>query len=69
MKKSFLSIGNMSKLTGIHIKSLRYYENIGVLIPAYVDPQTKYRYYSYQQIPNVMALRFCLELGIPLINS
>ncbi len=68
MKKSFLSIGNMSKLTGIHIKSLRYYENIGVLIPAYVDPQTKYRYYSYQQIPNVMALRFCLELGIPLIN-
>lgn len=68
MKKSLLSIGNMSKLTGINIKSLRYYEDIGVLIPAYVDPQTKYRYYSYQQIPNVMALRFCLELGIPLIN-
>lgn len=68
MKKSLFSIGNMSKLTGIHIKSLRYYEDIGVLIPAYVDPLTKYRYYSYQQIPNVMAIRFCLELGIPLIN-
>ncbi|RUT40327.1 MerR family DNA-binding transcriptional regulator [Paenibacillus anaericanus] len=68
MKKSLFSIGYMSKFTGVHIKSLRYYEEIGVLIPEYVDPETNYRYYSYQQIPTVMALRFCLELGIPLIN-
>ncbi|RUT40348.1 MerR family DNA-binding transcriptional regulator [Paenibacillus anaericanus] len=36
----------MSKFTGIHIKTLRYYEEIGVLIPEYVGPEANYRYYS-----------------------
>ncbi|WP_281278228.1 MerR family DNA-binding transcriptional regulator [Paenibacillus anaericanus] len=46
MKKSLFSIGYMSKFTGIHIKTLRYYEEIGVLIPEYVGPEANYRYYS-----------------------
>ncbi|WP_338231476.1 MerR family DNA-binding transcriptional regulator [Companilactobacillus muriivasis] len=68
MDKFLFTIGNMSKFTGVPIKSLRYYENIGILIPEYIDPKTKYRYYSYQQIPAVMAMKFCVELGIPLKN-
>ena len=39
-----ISIGDLSKLTGVNIKSLRYYEKIGVLLPAYVDPDSRYRY-------------------------
>lgn len=68
MKNYLFTIGNMSKFTGVCIKSLRYYEDIGILIPEHIDPKTKYRYYSYQQIPTVMAMRFCVELGIPLSN-
>lgn len=40
--KKYLSIGEMAKLSGVHIKSLRYYDRIGVLKPAYVDPKTNH---------------------------
>ena len=30
-KKRLFSIGKLSKLTGVHIQSLRYYESLGLL--------------------------------------
>ncbi len=65
-KTKLLSIGTMSKLTGVHIKSLRYYDKISILPPAYVDPDTQYRYYSFPQIHVVDAIQLCVELDIPL---
>lgn len=65
-KTKLLSIGTLSKLTGVHIKSLRYYDAIGVLPPTYVDPDTGYRYYSFPQIHVADAISLCLELDIPL---
>lgn len=43
-KQHLLTIGNLSKQTGVHVKSLRYYEQLGILIPAYTDPDTGYRF-------------------------
>ncbi|CFX05527.1 MerR-type HTH domain [Syntrophomonas zehnderi OL-4] len=65
-KGIYLSIGEVSKLTGTHIKSLRYYDKIGVLKPAYIDPDTRYRYYDFSQLKLVDIIQFCVELGIPL---
>ncbi len=65
-KTKLLSIGTLSKFTGVHIKSLRYYDEIGILPPAYVDPNTGYRYYSFSQIRVVDAIQLCVELDIPL---
>jgi DNA-binding transcriptional MerR regulator len=65
-KKDLLSIGEMSKITGAHIKSLRYYEQINILKPAFVDPNSGYRYYSFDQIYLVDFIMFCIELHIPL---
>ena len=65
-KTKLLSIGTLSKLTGVHIKSLRYYDKIGILPPVYVDPDTKYRYYSFSQIHVVDAIQLCVDLDIPL---
>lgn len=65
-RKKFLSIGEMSKMSGVHIKSLRYYDRIGVLKPAYIDPDTNYRYYTYPQLGVVDAIQTCVELDIPL---
>lgn len=62
----FLTIGEVAKISGVHIKSLRYYDRIGVLKPAYVDPNTNYRYYAYSQIGLVDVIRICVELDIPL---
>lgn len=50
-KQNLLTIGNLSKQTGVHIKSLRYYEQLGILRPAHTDPDTGYRYYTLSQIP------------------
>lgn len=66
MKKKLLSIGKLASLTGVHIQSLRYYEKIGILIPVYIDPETKYRYYSLPQVKIVEAIQYCVELDIPL---
>lgn len=65
-KQNLLTIGNLSKQTGVHVKSLRYYEQLGILLPAYTDPDTGYRYYTFSQIPVVDAIRACIFLDIPL---
>lgn len=67
-KNRFFSIGKLSKLTGVHIQSLRYYADLGILLPAYVNPETKYRYYTFSQMRVVEAIQYCVELGIPLVR-
>ncbi len=66
MNSNLLSIGEFSKIANVHIKSLRYYDKLGVLKPIYVDPKTNYRYYSYQQLGVLDAISTCIDVGIPL---
>jgi DNA-binding transcriptional MerR regulator len=65
-KNSLLSIGDISKFTGVSIKSLRYYDRIGILKPAYIDPDSLYRFYTYNQTNLVFLISFAIELDIPL---
>ena len=65
-KNDLLSIGKVSKLKNVSIKSLRYYDSIGILKPAFVNLETNYRYYSEDQLYLVDAISLCLKLGIPL---
>jgi DNA-binding transcriptional MerR regulator len=65
-KDNLLSIGEMSKITGAGIKSLRYYESINILKPAFIDPYSGYRYYTFNQTYLVNIIMFCIELDIPL---
>ncbi|MCL1863659.1 MAG: MerR family transcriptional regulator [Defluviitaleaceae bacterium] len=65
-KSNLISIGDLSKITGAGIKSLRYYERINVLKPAYVSPDTGYRYYTLDQSHMVEMIMLCIELDIPL---
>ena len=39
-----LRIGEFSKLAKISIKTLRYYDKIGLLKPTMIDSATQYRY-------------------------
>lgn len=64
--KGYLSIGAVAKRKGVSIKSLRYYDQIGVLHPAYVNKETNYRYYTEEQLYLLDAISLCIELGIPL---
>ena len=61
-----LPIGQLAKLTGVGVKSLRYYDALGILRPAYVDEETGYRYYTFVQAQLVSAIQLCVEVDIPL---
>lgn len=64
--QDLMSIGEASRITGMHVKSLRYYDRMGVFSPEYVDPKTGYRYYSFEQLQNILAVQTCLNAGIAL---
>ena len=66
LMKDFLSIGKVAKLKNVSIKSLRYYDEIGILKPALTDHTTGYRYYKEAQLYVLDAISLCIELGIPL---
>lgn len=66
MRNSLLSIGEAAKLKNVSIKALHYYEKLGVFMPAYVDPESGYRYYSPAQLFDLDVILTCSELGIPL---
>jgi len=61
-----LSIGEMSKFTGVGIQALRYYDRKNILKPARIDPDTGYRYYTFEQANSVDVISACVELDIPL---
>lgn len=44
-----LRIGQVCKLYGLSLDTLRYYDKIGLLKP-YTDPQNHYRYYALEQL-------------------
>ena len=44
-------IGMFSKMNRVTIKALRYYDEVGLLKPAYINEMTGYRYYTSEQLP------------------
>ncbi len=61
-----LKIGEFSKLAQVSVKTLRYYDELGLLRPDWVDRYTGYRYYSLHQLPRLNRLLALRELGFPL---
>ena len=62
----FYKIGDFAKLTGVSIKSLRYYDKINILKPSYIDENTGYRYYLPEQAIVINIIKLCLLLDLPL---
>ena len=60
------SIGDFSRMTHLSIKTLRHYHEVGVLVPAEVDPATGYRFYGLDQVPVAQVVRRFRDLGMPL---
>ena len=59
-------IGMFSKLSQVSIKTLRYYDQIGLLKPVDVDHFTGYRYYSLHQLPRLNRILALKDLGFTL---
>jgi DNA-binding transcriptional MerR regulator len=59
-------IGDFSKLTRVSVKALRFYDEVGLLKPTYVDRDTGYRYYSATLLPRLNRILAFKELGLSL---
>ena len=59
-------IGTFSKFTCITIKALRYYDKIGLLKPIHIDPETRYRTYSADQMIIANQITTLKSLGFSL---
>ncbi len=45
---------------------LRHYDKLGILVPAYTNSETGYRYYTKSQLVILDLILVCTDLGIPL---
>ncbi|MGH3239531.1 MAG: VOC family protein [Spirillospora sp.] len=61
-----LSIGNFSLVTGLSITALRHYNDVGLLAPAQVDPDTGYRRYGQDQISQARLYAALPQLRMPV---
>ena len=63
---NLVPIGRFSKMTRLSVKALRHYDELGLLVPAVVDPSSAYRYYTYRQANRAEAIRVLRSLDMPL---
>nr|WP_106788900.1 MerR family transcriptional regulator [Massilistercora timonensis] len=59
-------IGELASIYKISGKTLRYYDELGLLKPQYVDETTGYRYYTSSQIPVLNEIFLLKEMGLSL---
>lgn len=60
------TIGEISKLANISIDTLRYYDGIGLLKPYFTEKESRYRYYSEDQVNEILGIMEMKEYGYTL---
>jgi DNA-binding transcriptional MerR regulator len=63
---TLMPIGRFARLTGLSVKALRHYDELGLLRPAAVDTDTGYRSYSTGQVERAETIRLLRRLELPL---
>ncbi|MBQ0114387.1 MAG: MerR family transcriptional regulator [Bacteroidales bacterium] len=64
--KTKLKIGEFSQLMQVTVKTLRHYEQKGLLLPYEIDEWTGYRYYTLAQMQKLNSIRAIQQLGFSL---
>ncbi|MFB7455312.1 MerR family transcriptional regulator [Streptomyces sp. NPDC056188] len=62
------SIGEMARDSGLSVSALRFYDRAGVLVPAWVDPVSGYRWYDPEQCQEARLLARLRRAGMPLAD-
>jgi DNA-binding transcriptional MerR regulator len=61
-----LKIGDFSRLSQVSVKTLRYYDEVGLLKPTQLDQASGYRYYSVAQLRQLHRILALRDLGFSL---
>ena len=66
MQVATFKIGEFSRLTRLPVKTLRYYDEIGLFEAAEADARTRYRHYTAEQLPRLNRILALRDLGFTL---
>ncbi|SHL53651.1 DNA-binding transcriptional regulator, MerR family [Anaerocolumna jejuensis DSM 15929] len=61
-----LSIGQLAKICNVSHKTLRYYDNLGLLKPTMVNQENGYRFYSKWHVARIMTIKQLQDIGVSL---
>ena len=61
-----IRIGDFSKLSRVSVKTLRFYDEMGLFKPVCVDRSTNYRFYEFDQLPRLHRILALKDLGFSL---
>lgn len=64
--ENLMPIGRFSKMARLSVKALRLYDELGLLVPAWVDPSSGYRYYASGQANRAEAIRILRRIDMAL---
>jgi len=62
------SIGEFSKITGLTIKTLRFYHEQGILVPTHVDSGSGYRFYGESKVETARVIAALRELEFSIAD-
>ena len=65
-KNSLIPIGKMAKANNVSIATLRLYDEMGLIKPSFIDPQTNYRYYDVNQTSRLDLIRYMRDMGMSI---
>jgi DNA-binding transcriptional MerR regulator len=68
IKDQYLSLGRFAKTGQLSRKALRLYDQLGILVPDFVDPRSGYRYYSPDQLERARFIRLLRGMEMPLAD-
>ena len=66
MRDGYFTIGRFAEICEISASMLRHYDRIGLMRPAAIDPDTRYRFYSEGQVRTAELIRLLRDLDVPL---
>jgi DNA-binding transcriptional MerR regulator len=64
--RNLMPIGRFARSCRLSVKALRHYDELGLLAPARVDPQSGYRYYAREQARDAVMIGMLRSLDLPL---
>lgn len=67
-RDGYLSVGRFAQAAQLSRKALRLYDQLGILVPDYVDPESGYRYYSTAQFEKARLIRLLRAMEMPLAD-
>jgi DNA-binding transcriptional MerR regulator len=62
----YMTIAAFARICGVSAKTLRFYGDIGLFRPAFIDPRTRYRFYLQEQLRDFVQIQSMRDCGASL---